>query len=408
MSNLHRLIPSFSIIAMTRNFFHMEAAGGILLVMAAALALLVANSSWYGSYDYLLNQVMFTIGFETPDGEGLFLSKSVLLWINDGMMAVFFLLVGLEIKREIVRGELSTRDHALLPVLAAIGGMAVPAAIYAFINKESPASLQGWAIPSATDIAFSLGVLALLGSRIPLSLKVLLTAIAVIDDLGAILIIAFFYSSQIFLIPLYVAVIAIAGLVVMNRMGVSRISPFIVAGVILWIAMLKSGIHPTLAGVLTALCIPMSCARHPERQPLEHMEHYLHPWVAFIILPVFAFANAGVPFKGLSVESFTHPVALGITLGLFAGKLIGIFGTILLAIKLKLCSMPHGLNWGHIWGVAHLCGIGFTMSLFIGELALEGVAMQADLRLGVLTGSLLSAVAAYAILRKVTTTSADS
>lgn len=387
-------------VQMSRMFFQFEATGGILLVVAAALALLVANSSLYGIYDYFLNHMSFTIGFEDEQGEGLFLSKSVLLWINDGLMAIFFLLVGLEIKREFVRGDLADRKQALLPALAAVGGMLVPALIYAFINRDHPDSLNGWAIPSATDIAFSLGILALLGSRVPVALKVLLTAIAVIDDLGAIIVIALFYTGEIFMTPLYVAAASVALLVLMNKSGVSRIAPFILVGFVLWVAMLKSGVHPTIAGVLTALCIPMSCPRHPERAPLESLEHYLHPWVAFMILPVFAFANAGVPFKGIGVESFLHPVAFGITAGLFAGKLLGILGVIWLAVKSGLCQLPQGVGWHHIWGLSHLCGIGFTMSLFIGELALKTGEMQADLRLGVLTGSLLSAVAGYVVLRR--------
>jgi NhaA family Na+:H+ antiporter len=399
MANVDPVHHHPSLLGMARNFFHMEAAGGILLVIAAALALIVANSPLQESYDYLLNQMSFTIGFSDPQGEGLYLTKSVLLWINDGLMAVFFFLVGLEIKREVMRGELSSKEQALLPALAAIGGMVVPALVYAYINKDSPDTMHGWAIPSATDIAFSLGVLALLGSRAPLMLKVLLTAIAVIDDLGAILIIAFFYSSEIHMVPLYVAGFSVVALIMMNRGRVSRIAPFILVGFVMWVAMLKSGIHPTIAGVLTALCIPMSCTRHPERRPLEHLEHYLHPWVAYLILPLFAFSNAGVPFKGMSFESFTHPVALGITAGLFFGKVMGIFGIIFIAVKIRLCRMPKDITWYHIWGIAHLCGIGFTMSLFIGELALQGGESQADIRIGVLTGSILSAVAAYTILR---------
>lgn len=386
-------------LSMARHFFQMEATGGLLLVAAAIMALIIANTTWAGFYHHILNDISFTIGFEDQNGEGPFLSKPVLLWINDGLMAIFFLLVGLEIKREVKRGELSSRDQALLPVLAAIGGMVVPALIYVFINKDSPETLHGWAIPSATDIAFSLGVLALLGSRVPLSLKIFLTAIAVIDDLGAILVIAFFYSNEILMTPLYVAAAAVIALIAMNNGGTSRIAPFILVGFVLWVAMLKSGIHPTLAGVITAFCIPMGCDRHPERKPLEYLEHYLHPWVAFMILPIFAFANAGVSFKGITLDSLMQPVAFGIAAGLFAGKLIGILGVIFAAVKLRLCRLPEGLNWGHIWGVSHLCGIGFTMSLFIGELALTGTDNQAALRLGVLAGSILSAVSGYLVLR---------
>lgn len=399
MANFDLSRDSSGILAMTKSFFRLEAAGGILLVIAATLALIIANSPLLEIYHYFLNDVKFTIGFGTSSEHLFGLSKPLLLWINDGLMAIFFFLVGLEIKREIMRGELSTREQALLPALAAIGGMAVPALIYYFINHPNPETVRGWAIPSATDIAFSLGVLALLGSRVPVSLKILLTAIAVIDDLGAILIIAFFYSDQVLMTPLLIAGAAIAGLVLLNLRGVSRIAAFVLLGTVLWFAFLKAGIHPTLAGVITALCIPLTCSRHPDRNPVETLEHYLHPWVAFMVLPIFAFANAGVPFSGISWASFSEPVTFGIICGLFFGKLIGIFGILFLAIKTGLCRMPKDASWLHLWGLAHLCGIGFTMSLFIGELAFAGHSeFQAPLRLGVLSGSLLSAAAAYAIL----------
>ena len=369
------------LIALTRRFFELEASGGLLLVAAAVLALIAANTSGVEAYNFIFN-------------------LSVRLWINDGLMAIFFLLVGLEIKREFVAGQLSSKDQAVLPAIAAVGGMVVPALIYAFINKDHPDTLQGWAIPSATDIAFSLGVLALLGSRAPLTLKVLLTAVAVIDDLGAILIIALFYSAHIYVVPLCIAAAALAVLIGMNRKGVSHLAPFLLVGAVLWGAMLQSGIHPTIAGVLTALCIPLTSQSNPKRRPLEALEHKLHPWVVYMILPIFAFANAGVPFDGITLESFLHPVAFGITAGLFAGKVIGIFGTIFLSVKSGLCKLPQGLNWAHIWGLSHLCGIGFTMSLFIGELALKGSHEQIEVRMGVLTGSILSALAGYMVLRK--------
>lgn len=387
-------------IGILTKFFHLEASGGILLVLAALLAIAIANSPLRDVYAYYLNDVFFTIGFGDEYGGSFSLSKPVLLWINDGLMAIFFFLVGLEIKREIVRGELSSKEQALLPAIGAIGGMVVPALIYAFINRDSPDTLHGWAIPSATDIAFSLGVLALLGSRAPFALKVFLTAIAVIDDLGAILIIAFFYSGSIYLAPLYVALGSLIAMIAMNRAGTTRIAPFVLVGFVMWIAMLKSGIHPTIAGVLTAFCIPINCKRHAERQPLEWLEHHLHPWVAFMILPVFAFANAGVSFAGMTLASLTQPVAFGIAAGLFAGKLVGILGSVFLAVKAGLCRLPEGLTWHHVWGVSHLCGIGFTMSLFIGELALTGGTQQAAIRVGVLAGSILSAVTGYLILRK--------
>jgi NhaA family Na+:H+ antiporter len=369
------------LLALTQKFLELEAAGGLLLFAAAVLALIAANSPLLETYEALF-------------------SPLVRLGINDGLMAIFFLLVGLEIKREFVSGQLSSREQAMLPALAAAGGMIVPALIYAFINKDSPATLHGWAIPSATDIAFSLGVLALLGSRVPLSLKILLTAIAVMDDLGAILIIAFFYSAHIFLLPLAVAAVCTVVLMMLNYKGIYHLTPYLLVGAVLWGAMLKSGIHPTIAGVITALSIPAGRAENTEQGPLEALEHVLHPWVVYMILPVFAFANAGVPFKGMTLESFLHPVALGVTMGLFAGKIAGIFGTIFLFVKTGLCKLPEGITWGHIWGLAHMCGIGFTMSLFIGELALGGGDLQAEIRLGVLTGSILSALAGYMVLRK--------
>lgn len=370
------------LLALTQKFLELEAAGGLLLFAAAVLALIAANSPLLETYEALF-------------------SPLVRLGINDGLMAIFFLLVGLEIKREFVSGQLSSREQAMLPALAAAGGMIVPALIYAFINKDSPATLHGWAIPSATDIAFSLGVLALLGSRVPLSLKILLTAIAVMDDLGAILIIAFFYSAHIFLLPLAVAAVCALVLAALNYKGVYRLTPYLLVGAVLWGAMLKSGIHPTIAGVITALSIPAGKPEDAEQGgPLETLEHVLHPWVVYMILPVFAFANAGVPFKGMNLESFLHPVAFGVTMGLFAGKIAGIFGTIFLFVKTGVCKLPEGLSWAHIWGLAHMCGIGFTMSLFIGELALGGGDLQAEIRLGVLTGSILSALAGYMVLRK--------
>ena len=381
MTNLDASQEKNRLLALTRKFLELEAAGGLLLFAAAVLALIAANTSLLEIY------------------EALFIPL-VRLAINDGLMAIFFLLVGLEIKREFVSGQLSSREQAILPALAAVGGMIVPALIYAFINKDHPDTLQGWAIPSATDIAFSLGVLALLGSRVPLSLKILLTAIAVMDDLGAIIIIALFYSANIFLLPLAIAGVCVLILGALNYKGVYRLTPYLLIGAILWGAMLKSGIHPTIAGVITALSIPAGKAASSDHRPLETLEHILHPWVVYMILPVFAFANAGVPFKGMGAESFLHPVAFGVTVGLFAGKIAGIFGTIFVCVKAGLCKLPEGINWMHIWGLAHLCGIGFTMSLFIGELALGGGDLQAEIRLGVLTGSVLSALAGYLVLRK--------
>lgn len=385
----------------TKDFLHMEAAGGIVLVAAALLALLIANTPLFGFYDHLLNGVKFRFGFVSPQtGFDLQLEKSILLWINDGLMALFFFLVGLEIKRELVEGELSSRDRALLPALAAVGGMLAPAAVFWLINQGHPDNLSGWAIPSATDIAFALGVLALLGSRAPTSLKILLTAIAVIDDLGAIIIIALFYSHGLHPVPFYFAAAALLGLFLLNRRNVTSIPAYVILGSILWVSVLQSGVHATLAGVAAALFVPTRCKTNPEYSPLKTLEHSLHPWIVFGVLPLFAFANAGVPFAGMGLHSLVDPVTLGIVLGLFLGKQLGIFLVLVLAIKTGLSPRPVGANWMQLYGVSVLCGIGFTMSLFIGGLAYEDVAMQASVRLGVLLGSLISAVAGYLILSR--------
>ncbi len=360
---------------------------------AAALALITDNSPLSALYRALLDApVMLRIGaFE--------LNKTLLLAINDGLMAVFFLLIGLEIKREILLGELSTRDQALLPVLAAIGGMVVPAAIYALINAGDPTALRGWAIPAATDIAFALGVLALLGSRVPTSLKVFLLALAIIDDLGAIVIIAVFYTANLSFGALSMALIGVATLAIFNRSGIKRIAPYILMGVLIWVFVLKSGIHATLAGVVVGLAIPISADGGEEDSPLHRLEHTLHPWVAYAILPVFAYANAGVSFSGMSLAGFLQPVPLGIMLGLVLGKPIGIFGATWLAVRAKLCRLPAGATWLHVLGVGLLGGIGFTMSLFIGMLAFPDPSYAASIRLGVLGGSVLAAISGYLVLR---------
>lgn len=377
----------------------MEAAGGIVLVIAAAVALLIANTPLFPFYDYVLNGIKFHFGFVSQEnGFNLQLEKSILLWINDGLMALFFFLVGLEIKRELVEGELSTRDRALLPALAAIGGMVVPALIFWAINKDHSSNLSGWAIPSATDIAFALGVLALLGSKVPVSLKILLTAIAVIDDLGAIIVIALFYGHGLHPVPLYFAAAALAGLFMLNHRNVCSIPAYVILGVILWVSVLESGVHATLAGVVAALFVPTRDRRDPEYSPLKTLEHSLHPWIVFGVLPLFAFANAGVPFSGMGFHSLVDPVTLGIILGLFFGKQLGIFSVLFIAIKLGLSAKPAGASWVQLYGVSILCGIGFTMSLFIGGLAYNDVEMQAAVRLGVLLGSVLSAGVGYLIL----------
>ncbi len=382
-----------------RNFLRLEAAGGILLGLAAVVAIIIANSPLFPFYDYVLNGIKFHIGFDDAQRSFDFeLKKSLLHWINDGFMTIFFLLVGLEIKREIVSGELSSRDRALLPLLAAIGGMVVPMGIYWLVNKGSPETMGGWAIPAATDIAFALGVLSLLGSRVPLSIKVLLTAIAVIDDIGAILIIAVFYSHEIAGNPLSIAAAAIGFLLFLNVRKVSHITPYLLAGFVLWAAVLESGLHATLAGVITALFIPVRVLNSRGHSPCAELEHGLHPYVAFGILPLFAFANAGVPFTGMGWHSLGEPVTLGVILGLAVGKPLGIFSVIWLAVVTGISPKPKDANWLHLYAMAVLCGIGFTMSLFIGGLAFAGPEMQAPVRLGVLGGSAVSALAGAGLL----------
>jgi NhaA family Na+:H+ antiporter len=380
-------------ISLIRDFLKFEGAGGVLLIVAAAVALVMDNSALAPHYDRLIDTpVAIQIGaFE--------LRKPLLLWINDGLMAVFFFLVGLEIKREFVAGELSTPSQAALPIVAALGGMAVPAAIYAYINRGSAETLHGWAIPAATDIAFALAIISLVGNRVPLAVKVLLTAIAIIDDLGAIVIIAVFYSSDLSLLSLAGAAAAMIVLVALNLLRVTRIAAYVLVGIVLWLCVLKSGVHATLAGVLLALTIPMKPRDPNAESPLTRLEHVLHPWVAFLVLPVFGFANAGVSFAGMTLASFLDPVALGILAGLFLGKQVGILGTVWLATALRISPRPAGASWLHLYGMSVLCGIGFTMSLFIGTLAFEGQGHDAAIRLGVLTGSVLSALLGYGLLR---------
>lgn len=374
------------------RFFQLEAASGLLLIAAAVLALVINNSPLSYLYSGLLDvPVAVQVG-------ALNIAKPLLLWINDGLMALFFLLIGLEVKREVVDGHLSKPSQIVLPATAAIGGMVVPALIYWFINREDPAAVAGWAIPTATDIAFALGVLALLGKRVPVSLKLFLMTLAIIDDLGAIIVIALFYSGTLSSVSLLLAAACLVVLVAMNRLGVVKLGPYMVIGLILWVCVLKSGVHATLAGVALALCIPLR-TRNAESSPLLALEHALHPWVAYAILPLFAFANAGVSLAGMTLDSFTHPVPMGITVGLLLGKTVGVFGLTWLAVKLRLAALPAGAGWGQLLGVAILCGIGFTMSLFVGSLAfVPGSSDYAGMdRMGILTGSLFAAVIGYAV-----------
>lgn len=378
---------------MIRNFLQMESAGGITLMLAALLALIASNSPLASLYTGML-ETPFTIAL----GE-MALSKPVLLWINDGFMAVFFLLIGLELKREILEGQLSSVDQIALPAIAAIGGMVIPALVFSGINWGEGTNMDGWAIPTATDIAFALGIMALVGNRVPLSLKILLTAIAIFDDLGAIIIIAFFYTAELSLISLALAAAALLGLFVLNRSGVTAKTPYILVGIILWVCVLKSGVHATLAGVALGFAIPLNGKTAEDRSPLKNLEHSLHPWVAFMILPIFAFANAGVSLLGVTLETVIAPLTLGIAAGLFIGKQLGVFSFIWFAAKSKICRLPEGTNWSQIYALALLTGIGFTMSLFIGGLAFEDPNVAGQVRIGVLSGSILSAIAGFLLLR---------
>ncbi len=371
-----------------------EAKAGLTLTAAAVLALLVANSGWAPYYFEALDQ-RHTVGI-APYA----LNKTLLHWINDGLMTIFFFVVGLEIKREAVLGALSHRKTASLPVIAAVGGMLIPALIYAAINFDDPTALRGWAIPAATDIAFAMGVLALLGDRVPVSLKLFLLALAIIDDLGAILIIAFFYSSDLSWSSLGLAGLGLLALWALNQRHVLRLWPYLAIGIFVWLCVLKSGIHATIAGVATAMMIPIAGPKGSTQRPLETLEHALTPWVNFAILPIFAFANSGVSLTGVTASQLAAPVPLGIALGLLVGKPIGIYGFAVAAIRAGVSQMPKGASHTQILGVAVLGGIGFTMSLFIGNLAFPDPARAVDLRIGVLTGSLLAALIGYVILSR--------
>lgn len=378
------------------RFLRMESAGGVILMFTATLAIIIANTPLVSYYSLLLD-----IPVEVRIGE-LKIAKPLLLWINDGLMAVFFFLVGLELKREVLDGELSDPKNIVLPAIGAVGGMLIPAAIYLTFNINDPIAVKGWAIPAATDIAFALGVLTLLGSRVPISLKIFLTSLAIFDDIGAIVIIALFYTSKISLAALVVAAICLPILFIMNRKGVVSRSPYFLIGIIVWVSLLKSGVHATLAGVLMALFIPLRDANKPEASPLKELEHDLHSVVAFFVLPVFAFANAGISLVGVSPDVILHDVPVGVALGLFLGKPIGIFGLCGLAIVMGYASLPKGMSMASLFGVSALCGIGFTMSLFVGSLAFEetGVNLLFDERLGIIIGSLASGLVGYIVLYK--------
>ncbi|MEL7685530.1 Na+/H+ antiporter NhaA [Citromicrobium bathyomarinum] len=377
--------------AALRDFLKQESAGGIVLIAAAALALLAANTIFSGSYFGALDTpVTVAVGSFAID-------KPLLLWINDGLMAVFFFLVGLEVKREVVEGQLSSWNQASLPLVAAIGGMAMPALIFVGLNMGSPANISGWAIPAATDIAFALGILSLLGPRVPVALKALLLAIAVIDDIGAITIIALFYSGSIDTAMLGGGALALAAMIVLNRFKVGSSIPYILLAIVLWVFILKSGVHATLAGVAAAMTIPMRA--RDGSQPLERMEHFLHPWVAFLVIPIFGFANAGVSLGGLEFADLLAPLPLGIALGLLIGKQIGIFGFAFIAVKTGLARLPENVGWRQVHGVSLLAAIGFTMSLFIGNLAFDSAAQVDAVKIGVLAGSVIAALAGFFLLK---------
>jgi NhaA family Na+:H+ antiporter len=380
-------------IDLMRHFLQLESAGGYLLIAATVLALIMANiPTALRAYDWFLGMhLTITVG-------GLGVDKPLLLWVNDALMVLFFMMVGLELKREMVEGQLSRPDQVILPVLAAVGGLVLPAAIFWYINGDFVTQKNGWAIPTATDIAFALAMLGLLGSRVPISLKIFLTTIAIVDDIAAIVIIAVFYSSDLSIVSLSLAGLGIAILFALNRMKVMRLAPYMLTALFIWLCVLKSGVHATLAGVVVAAFIPLKA--NDDSSPARHLEHTLHPWVALAVLPIFAFANAGVPFSGMSVEKLTNGVSLGIIFGLFFGKQFGVFGMIVLARLLRIAKLPEGASWGQVYGVALLCGIGFTMSLFIGTLAFEhgDFDMLSTVKMGVLIGSALSAAAGLLVL----------
>ena len=384
------------------KFLYSKTAPGILLCLSALAALVFANTPLQDMYAGFKNiPVVFQAG-------NFIIDKPLLLWINDGLMAIFFLLIGLEIKRELIEGHLSSRDKAIFPVIAALGGLSVPALIYAYINWNDPIAINGWAIPAATDIAFALGIMMILGDRVPTALKVCLVAIAIIDDLAAVIIIALFYTAEISMQSLFLAGLGLSIAAFMNWRKVTSLGPYVIIGLFIWACVLKSGVHATLAGVALGLLIPLRAKNEDGKNPLKVMERALHPWVAFGVIPIFAFANAGVSFAGITMETFMQPVTLGIMLGLFLGKQIGVMAITWLACTLKICRLPEDVTWPQYYGMALLTGIGFTMSLFIGTLAFTDVEMATLVRLGVLFGSFLSAATGITILLLTTKKKAEN
>jgi NhaA family Na+:H+ antiporter len=382
--------------SMIRSFLKLESAAGIVLMGAAALAMMAANSPASTLYGHFLDTpVEVRVG-------SLEVAKPLFLWVNDGLMAIFFFLIGLELKRELLEGELSKPANVFLPAIGAIGGILVPVAIFVWFNAGDAEAMRGWAIPAATDIAFALGILMLLGSRVPVSLKVFLVSLAIFDDIGAIVIIAIFYTLDSSVLAMLISALCLVVLGVMNWRGVSKVAPYVLVGVVMWTAVLKSGVHATLAGVALAAFIPLRDANDKNKSPLRLIEHDLHSVVAYGVLPMFAFVNGGIDLTGISVADVMHSVPLGIAAGLFVGKQLGIFTLCFLAIKLGLARMPEGANWGSLYGVSVLCGVGFTMSLFVGSLAFENVDFAPDQvfdeRLGIILGSILSAIVGFLVL----------
>ncbi|MGB1076674.1 MAG: Na+/H+ antiporter NhaA [Bdellovibrionales bacterium] len=377
---------------MIKKFIQHESASGILLILVAILALILDNSPLAWIYDSIL-----ALPLSISAGE-FAIAKPILLWINDGLMAIFFFLIGLEIKRELLEGELSDIKKATLPMIAALGGLVAPALIYTGFNISDGVAMKGWGIPIATDIAFALGILSLLGKNVPSSLKILLLSLAIIDDLSAIIIIAIFYTSNLSVTALLLSSIGLCVAILLNQRGVTKTAPYILIGVFMWVCVLKSGVHATLAGVLLAFTIPLR-TDGTRKSPLKELEHALHPWIAYFIMPIFAFANAGVSLKGLSIDQFTSPLSMGIFCGLFLGKQVGVFSFIWIATKLKICKLPDDTSWLHIYGLAVLCGVGFTMSLFIGTLAFDDPDIGKQVRIAILSASLLSALLGYFILK---------